>query len=348
VPAPPPAPANPLELAAQRGYDVSGYQDPNQFVEDLLAGLQEYERSRPYVELGRQVAGSTEEIETYRRWKEDQDRQRQAPEPPKEPESSWQWDAPEFDPGWRYLFDENGNLRPGADPALPDKVRRYQDWATRKQAEFLQDPRSLITAAVGDELAKRDAEIAALRQQVEHRQQAETRQQAQNELETYFDQHAAQVYQHNEQGQPLADPRTGQPVPQPRAMEAYHGAAEVARVDLQKQDEWSPEEVRAFTRAFDLLLGNGAATPEPAPAAPTQPDSPNFRSTYTTSPAPPMVPSGPPRDSRGRFISPHDHTPERSGAVPDPTAPGPYPAQRHVRMEDITGDLIARQGEPTL
>jgi hypothetical protein len=144
------------DRVAQAGFDTSGIADDDQLASALIEGNKALLQARRELEEQRQLAESGrlyhQHEEDFQAWlKQKQAEEKQTPAAPEKP--AFEWDAPEFDPNWLYQVDENGNLRPGADRSLPDKIAKWRDWSLRTQTEFLRNPKSLIERAMQDSLA---------------------------------------------------------------------------------------------------------------------------------------------------------------------------------------------------
>lgn len=95
-------------------------------------------------------------------------------------------DAPEYKPEWLDAFDEEGKLLPGADPAIPAKLKKYNDFVRERATRLAVDPLAELMpllgdkiAAIADEKAKAaikavEDQYAAKQQEYEYRQYAES------------------------------------------------------------------------------------------------------------------------------------------------------------------------------
>lgn len=66
------------------------------------------------------------------------------------------WDAPEFDPRWLNLVERDANNRlvavPGADPMLPEKIRKYTEWKSQQEQKFFANPTEFVGNVYGDQV----------------------------------------------------------------------------------------------------------------------------------------------------------------------------------------------------
>ena len=170
--APPPAPvSSPVrDLLAARGIPPDSFDSDDSALDALLGAAQTYESQREYLDIGRQAA---EKWPAYQEWERAQQAQQAQAQPPADPQSSWKWEAPPFDPTWLQQIDESGNLRPGADPTIAGQIQRYSNWVAQRQREFWQDPRDLIRKAIQDDLAPLDPKGGALQEVVRQEIQRE-------------------------------------------------------------------------------------------------------------------------------------------------------------------------------
>jgi len=83
-------------------------------------------------------------------------------------------DVPEYDEAWLQSFDEDGKLLPGADPALPGKIKKYREFVSQRATRLAVDPLGELLpllegkiAAIADEKANAAIKIV----KAEHEQQ---------------------------------------------------------------------------------------------------------------------------------------------------------------------------------
>ncbi len=63
-------------------------------------------------------------------------------------------DVPEYDEAWKALFDEEGKLVPGADPTIPSKIRKYNEYVSTKLTKFALDPEAELLPVLEARIAK--------------------------------------------------------------------------------------------------------------------------------------------------------------------------------------------------
>ena len=83
--------------------------------------------------------------------------------------------APEYNPEWIDSFDEEGRLLPGADPAIPAKLKKYNEFVRERATRLAVDPLSELMPLLGDKIAaiadeKAKAAIRAVEEQYAQRQ----------------------------------------------------------------------------------------------------------------------------------------------------------------------------------
>lgn len=83
-------------------------------------------------------------------------------------------DVPEYDEAWLQSFDEDGKLLPGADPALPGKIKKYREFVSARATRLAVDPLGELLpllegkiAAIADEKAAAAIKVV----KAEHEQQ---------------------------------------------------------------------------------------------------------------------------------------------------------------------------------
>lgn len=95
-------------------------------------------------------------------------------------------DVPEYNPAWLESFDEEGKLLPGADPALPGKIKKYNEFIRERATRLAVDPLGELMplleskiAAIADEKANAAIKVvkeqhAQQQREQEYRQYAES------------------------------------------------------------------------------------------------------------------------------------------------------------------------------
>ena len=166
-----------------------------------------------YTQLGRQLAPQANQIGQYLQ-------QQQQPQAPPA------WEPPPFDKRWLGLVkmdDASGTyigVHPTVHPGIIDAVNKYADW----RAQFMDNPMAMIQPAIDAARTRWLEEARAENRQMYERSQLETatRGIVQN-ISPWF-------YQYDAQGNALADPMSGQPLP------SQLGQQYLATLNLLKQN----------------------------------------------------------------------------------------------------------------
>lgn len=157
-PAPqPPAPAEPpaapqppaaqsldlIQEAQKFGLDTSKYgNDPSKLLQGLLHAQRLIGQRDEFAVWGRQLAENPQAV--FEALKKQFDKpQPQAPTEPQAPQ------YPEFDESWLDLIDPvTGQPKPGADPNILAKIRKWNDFAAKRGRELLVAPEKVVLPAV--------------------------------------------------------------------------------------------------------------------------------------------------------------------------------------------------------
>ncbi len=304
----PPASAGARDAFAAR-YDVSEFSDDTTFVDAVASRLDQAHSDQPLIDLGRQFAPHAEQWPQFLEWQKEQAVGQAAPPadetPPATDEpASFEWDYPEPNENDLAFLERDpatGLYRPKQDwivpPGTAERVNQ-QVTGQRTMAERLvtQFP-SLVNEVTGPVIEGLRSELAELKA-------AFTTSQERQDSATYMQQRAADFYQHDEQGNPVIDQQTGQPALSPvgKAQQNAEGALrELGISDPAKLREAASLFVGLQQEAgrFEASNGNG----QPAPAAQAAPQTG--------------------AQKRALFIrtTTQQHSPDRGGTIPDPTAP---------------------------
>lgn len=291
-PEPSPEPSRSLrDVFAERGYDTSSFADDASLAEaaatqmDQLAQQQaEYQRMSPAVQ---------DYLANQTRFQEWQNAQTAIVEPAKEaekPKSSFDWKAPEYDPDWAYLRDDQGNWRRGVDPSIPAKYDAGQRFLAKTIPQFFRNPQEVIHQAMADELQTLREEMRKENQDLYQQQLAQ--QNERQQMEQFIAQRANELFQTGQDGQPLVNQMTNNYMLTPKANAMVHYADQLK----DRIPDASFRVMVAEMFADRAIQGQGGGQPTPAPA-------PNGSSALT---------------KKQRFI---DRVPPTEGAPPeDPTA----------------------------
>jgi hypothetical protein len=283
--------------------------------------------------VGQQAAA---DWDAYQQWKASRGMPAAAQAEPAQPESAWNWQAPDFDPAWTNLFDANGNPVPGADPTVVAKVRAYVKWKQQAEADFWRNPRGIIRQAVEDDLKRLDPQSEVFSNVVKEHVDAALRDwQARQEAERTLQENQKRLYQIDAAGRPRVDPRTGQMLLSAQGQVFRQYLSDLVRDGMPQQT--------AMKHALRLLDADVAAGQFGPPQGNGQEQPPS-----------PPSPSGPPQNPRQKFLDralaqqhqypgslpqvPHDGTVPRSPA--EPVAGRPRSAREIARQILIeAGDI---------
>jgi hypothetical protein len=201
-------------LLARQGYDVSGFESDQAALDTLLGAADGYRQNQPFIEVGQQAI---EDWDAFQAWKAEQGHPEPSGPAPtgepaagQEPEDTWSWDLPEFDPAWNRHLDANGQIRSDTDIGTAKKIEAYYHQLAQKQQEFFRDPREVIRRAVATD--RREMETAYREMAANVAKEEVARYHAEQESDRYIQQNLREFYELDERGQPRRDLRSGQPV----------------------------------------------------------------------------------------------------------------------------------------
>tara|TARA_R110000824_G_scaffold6882_4_gene31616 strand:- start:6933 stop:8201 length:1269 start_codon:yes stop_codon:yes gene_type:complete len=137
---------------AERGYDVSQFQDDSTFVQALEQGL----ATIP------QMQGQMDQMQHAWLAQQQQERSTQydepyyAPTPESAPEPQASWNPPEYDPEWDALVtvdQESGQFVPKykhVNPIVAQKANEYRDYLRKEGQRFWQNPHDFVWDGLND------------------------------------------------------------------------------------------------------------------------------------------------------------------------------------------------------
>tara|TARA_R100000655_G_scaffold50642_3_gene88247 strand:+ start:1630 stop:2715 length:1086 start_codon:yes stop_codon:yes gene_type:complete len=213
-----------LQNLEQRGYDVSDYNNDEEFIaetEARFAAAQQAEaEARAQAQYAQQMQASQHPYQ-------------QPPEQPPEEEATES--KPEFDQNWTNLVepDEYGRYvireeyAGSVDPSIADKVNEYVAWRQDRSNAIIEDPvNTILEAGLGDQInaAVNNAVSQALHQTSQRDQASQ-----------FIQQHAKDLYVQNAQGEFERD-GNGQPILSPVGK-----ALNDAHVMLRNQGMYEPQ-----------------------------------------------------------------------------------------------------------
>lgn len=212
APAPSPAPAAPsAQGAAQpspgvldqlRSYGLEGnFQTEQQALQHLAQVARQASEWRQLAGYGQQYLQHQQEFQEFQRQRQEQQARQQAQQ------QSW-WKAPEYDPSWLskvYRDPQTGELRslPGHDPLIVQKLMAWTDHQRGFLDRFAQDPMKAIQPGIEQLIDQRAQQLI---------QQHLGGYQERSQARQIVSQHGSWIYERGNDGQPLRDPATNQPV----------------------------------------------------------------------------------------------------------------------------------------
>jgi len=184
---------------AQRGFDLSGF-ETDEAVFDYLQQQQQQAHSR-IQELQQQAGYLQSQIPAPAE---------QALVQPGDKEPYWP-EAPKWDPSWEKRIwvernEQTGQNELRGDPGDIQRYRAYQEWEQGRDRALRQDPYACVRQPFEDRLVEFRQQIAEDRTAFYQQQQVE------QYYQSFVVQHQERFNHCDEQGQPLIDQRTGQPV----------------------------------------------------------------------------------------------------------------------------------------
>lgn len=199
------------DLLAARGLTTDGDDDASA-VESLVS---HYQQLQPFAQYGYQARQHWNEFQQYMANRGQQYQPQQpAPEQMPQPRQYKLQPLPEYDPKWASALrrdEATGQLvpvGPFVDPSIVGKYQTYHEAFQERVRQLANDPVSLIEDQIQDRI-----DWAVQQHLQQYQQQAQQYQQRGQEVSYAQQEIAAQspyLFVHNEQGQTLADPLTGQ------------------------------------------------------------------------------------------------------------------------------------------
>ena len=198
-------PRDVLESLEQKGYDVSDYNNDEEFIAETEARFASNQQAEAQAE-----AQARAQAEYAQQMQASQHPYQQPPEQPEEARDG----KPEFDPNWANLVetDEYGRYAireeyaGSVDPGVADKVNEYVAWRQERSNAIIDDPvNTLLEAGLGNQInaAVNNAVSSALREKSQR-----------SDAASFIQENAASLYVQNAQGQFEKDGK-GQPILSP-------------------------------------------------------------------------------------------------------------------------------------
>lgn len=233
------------EYAKAQGVELP-YGDDASALNALIRAQQQLQERNAYAEIGQRLQPHIGDIQEFLR-------QKQAP-PPEQPA----WAPPPFKKEWLAQVERDeatGQLRakPGYDPSVAERVQAYADW----RDSFLDNPEKVVSPLVETRAQQLiEAKFAEYRQQELARQLVAT--------------NRPWAVQHDPQGRPVADPRTGGPMLTPAGVVYAQEADRLWRAGLQdvrQVDHYARAAAENYVLRGRLQAESTAPATTPAPPA---------------------------------------------------------------------------------
>ena len=192
-----------MDYVSSLGYDVNGYEDDSNFLDDIAgsyqAAINRQQELQQQIEYLESLKGQSEDEDVIDEYYNEED-----------------WDSsPEFDPRWAQLVeqDETGRyvLRPEyigtIDPSVAEKANTYAEWRHERSNQLLENPMEMILE---------DGLEDYIEQRIQQAISSSTQEtNLNNEAEQFVAQNAHILYLTNEEGELLYDPATQEPMLSP-------------------------------------------------------------------------------------------------------------------------------------
>lgn len=321
---PVPVPTQVRDSLAQRGYDVSGFTSD----EDLLSAI---EQGQAIADQHRMVEPHLREFmsqrDEYYRWREQQRAAGQQPgQPGQQPQSPQgqpaakkkAWELPEYDENWKQYVkwdDARGEYVPRdqySSPAAAEKLNAYARALQKQQQDFWQNPHEKVWEGLEDRVQQQvNAGIQQFMQQQTAAQQAAS----------YINQHKAELYVTDPQGQIQAD-HAGNPLLRPKgqALWSYIEHLRQAGVtDVLQRNQLAIQMVEADELRQQIAQMQQMQQQLPQPGQPLVPgQQPAYQSPVQNAPQPISAPPIKQQQEQTfiqRALQGQGHMPNRAGSV---------------------------------
>jgi hypothetical protein len=235
----------------------------DQFEDDASALRYLAEQTRQHQQIQPYWNQVSQDWTAYQQWKAQQNQPQQPPQQAPEKKPYWE-PLPELDQAWLQMVARDpgtGQIvvkpeyRGAVAPDLPQKVQAYLHAKQDREAKLLNDPVGAIWGGVEEKLN------GILEQR--ERQLAE-KMHADFQARQYIRDNATKLFQFDANGQPLADPTTGQPAYSPYGHAFAHFLNEATQLGI--ADHSAREQY-----ARRLAQAHVSSQPQPVPQAPVTP-----------------------------------------------------------------------------
>ncbi len=344
-----PAPAAWVEHLKQAGIDATGYKSPEDLALAFVKQQQEMKTLQPYAQYGQQFLPYAQHFgEIIRKQVNPEPQAQQPAEPPKSREERlrehWSkiWQRPNYDPSWDQLVtrDENGHYV-GVHPHVPahiiEGVNQYRTWQAKALQDLLANPFEQNWKALEPGIQDVVKEVV---------QQELNNYRVSTDFESLDRQYESVLYEHDDRGNRVIDPVTGQYRWTPLGeftVNRMQYLRNAGMTDPYTIFQTALESAKAYL--FDQSqqqqqapVGSQSPPPPVAAAVPTQPQVPSMY----TAPATPAAASAPQQSflDRARNIATHGGS---LGGAASPSGPE-TPAVQSFDNEGFFSRAAAQMG----
>lgn len=338
-PTDPVAPATPSfrDVFSEQGFDTSEFSDDAVLARQIATTLDRARDDQPLIDLGRQFAPHADKFPAFLEWQKQEATTQAAPPAdgtppaPDEPHA-FEWDVPVIDERLARACEvdpRTGLYRPIEGlPVLPGTAEKLNETAaTRAERadQILTQFPDLVTQVTAPAMAELKSEVAELKAALETTQErAESR--------AYMHERSAEFLQHDEQGNVVIDSQTGSPV-----LSTVGKAQHDAESAFRDSGVTDPGKLRQITEMWMTMRRESGHF--------TAGSNGNGQPTPTGKPTPPPATTG--AQKRELFldrVTKQQHSADRGGTIPDPTAPEGTLPNPDANFGDILGAVVAAGG----
>jgi hypothetical protein len=244
TPPPPDLPPDPTpspsirEALTAKGYDVSQFENDQAAIDGMLATAEAYHQAQPLISAGQRYSPHAAEFDT---WLEEREKAASpvAPPPPASGQAAtapaaaalaapaaWEWKPPAYDPSWEAHArqdPETGQYVPRTQfdsPAAAQNLNKFHAEQARLGREIVLDFPNLVRQATSAQMQEMRADFE--KQTSDAIGKALGQYRSEQQSSQYFRQHEADLFQVDEQGRKMIDPRTGREALSPKG-QAFQG-----------------------------------------------------------------------------------------------------------------------------
>ena len=219
--APPPEAASIRDAFKSRGYDTTGFENDDQFIETIesgLAQLNDLPQLQQMAQYGQQYLQQSSAPPQY-----EEPVQEAPPEPVYEEEVAPAWNPPEFDKGWDNLLRVDSGtgtyvpVNEHVNPAVAQKANEYRDWLRGQGQRFWDNPYDFMKEGLSEWVA--DVADSVVEQRM-------GQDQTNNQVTDFLADNAERFYVMDQGGNIQYDPNSGEEVLTQQGQALKHYASE--------------------------------------------------------------------------------------------------------------------------